>query len=150
MEIERRGTINAPADQVWESVKDFGTIHVWSAVKSATVVGEGEGAVRNIELPDGNFIDERLETLDEENRRLEYSILTERVPYKDYLGVMEVVDLGNETCEVIWSCTCEPTIPEKAAERNMGGFYEAGIAGLKRLHEGEITPADRNEPFHSE
>ena len=150
MEIERRGTINAPAGQVWESVKDFGTIHVWSPIKSTTVTGEGEGAVRNIELPDGNFIDERLETLDDENRRLEYSIVSEGNPFQDYLGVMEVTDLGNETCEVVWSCTCNPTIPEEAAEKSMGGFYEAGIAGLRRLHEGEITPADRDESFEEE
>ena len=75
-------SIQAPAQEVWETIRDFNRIEKFlPAVASCTVEGSGVGARRVCTLQDGSKVFERLVTLDEQHRVLRYSVTQSRLPY---------------------------------------------------------------------
>jgi hypothetical protein len=128
--------VAAPAERVWELVRDFGGIAKWGgpALQSCTVEGEGVGAIRRIGLPGGLAIAERLEALDEAGRSLSYAIVEKSpIPVKDYLSTIRIVEDGPQSCRVDWSSTFTPDgASEERAQAMIRGVYTGGIAGLRK------------------
>ena len=125
--------IAASADKVWDLVGDFGGIQRFSAgIKSCTVEGQGVGAVRTIELPNGMKMQERCELLDAARRTLDYSITAGPMPIANYLARIQLAEDG-DGCRIEWSSSFEPKgIPEPQAITMIEGVYKGGIAGLKK------------------
>lgn len=133
--VEVKTTIKAPADDVWQTVSDFkGLGRFLAAVAESSVDGSGVGARRTLTLQDGARLVEKLESLDEGARSLEYSIVSGPLPVENYLSRVQVKELGPGQCEVCWSSTFEPKgIPDKEAEETIKGIYAMGFDGLKKL-----------------
>lgn len=133
-EVNISGTINTSANKVWELISDFGGLDNFvEAIKECTADGEDVGAIRTITLQDGGEVKEKLESLDNNKRVLEYSILESPMPVKNYKGRMEVNRLNDTTSEFTWSSTFEA---EGGTEKNMkkalAGLYSVGVEGLKK------------------
>ncbi|MFW6055556.1 MAG: SRPBCC family protein [Thermodesulfobacteriota bacterium] len=133
--VEMKTTINAPAGDVWQTVSDFNGLGKFvAAVADSSVDGSGVGSKRTLTLQDGARLVERLESLDDEARSLEYSIVSGPLPVENYLSRVQVKELGPGQCEVCWSSTFEPKgIQEKEAKEAIQGIYSMGFDGLKRL-----------------
>ena len=132
-------TIEAPAEEVWKSVSDFGGINKFlELVASITMEGEGVGALRTLTLTDGAKVVERLDEFDEENHSLTYSIVDSPLPLEGYSATMKLTDLGGGKCELKWFSTF--SVPEGSSEEEakqlVSGIYEAGFAGLKNIYGG--------------
>lgn len=133
-EVNISGTINTSANKVWELISDFGGLDNFvEAITECTADGEDVGAIRTITLQDGGEVKEKLESLDNNKRVLEYSILESPMPVKNYKGRMEVNRLNDTTSEFTWSSTFEA---EGGTEKNMkkalAGLYSVGVEGLKK------------------
>ena len=128
--------INAPADAVWNTVRDFGGIGKFIAsVKGCTVEGTGVGAVRTLDFGEGPAIVERLEKLDDQARSLTYSIVSAPLPMEGYVSTMTVRDAGQGRCGLDWSCVFTPKgATEAELNKIIEGVYAEGFAGLKKLH----------------
>jgi hypothetical protein len=128
--------VAAPAQKVWEIVRDFGGVAQWGgpALQGCTVEGEGIGAVRRIALPGGLSIAERLEAFDDAGRSLSYAIVEKSpIPVKDYLSTIRIVEDGPQACRVDWSSTFTPDgAGEEQAQAMIRGVYIGGIAGLRK------------------
>ena len=74
MKIIVTRNFNVPAEKVWNVLEDFGNMG-WlnMADISIEVIGEDIGMVRRVSL-NGQYIDERLESMDKEAKLLTYSI----------------------------------------------------------------------------
>lgn len=129
-------TIAAPADKVWETVRDFNGLPKWIApIAKSALEGSGVGAVRTLTLGDGAQVTERLESFDEGQRALSYRILSAPLPLGNYVATMQVRELGPGRCEVAWSSTFDPKgASEAEAKAIVEGIYAAGFAGLGQLH----------------
>jgi hypothetical protein len=129
-------TIGAPADEVWQSIRDFnGAGKYIAAITGSTMEGEGVGALRTITLEGGVEVVERLESLDDEARTLTYSIVRAPLPIENYVATMTLRDLGGGQCELEWSSTFEPKgAPEAEGVQLVEGVYSMGFEGLKKLH----------------
>ena len=127
--------IAAPADQVWQTVRDFNGLGQYvAAISQSTQEGAGIGAVRTLTLTDGNQIVEKLESLHEETQTLTYSI-TSPSPFLGYLSTMQVRPAGNGHAEFTWSSTFVPQgLSAAEAKAQMEGLYALGGAGLQKLH----------------
>lgn len=137
MHVSVTGTIDAPAEAVWQSVRDFGGFDTYSVlVARCTVDGEGVGAMRTVYGPDGAQMREQLLSLDDATRTLSYTIVDVDTPWRQYLSTMRVWDDGDGRSVLEWLATCEPAMPEEEAERILEYVYSSGLAGLKQKHEG--------------
>jgi len=132
-EVNIKGTIKAPADEVWKLVGDFGALNTFvEAVAKCTTDALGVGAVRTLTLQDGGVVKEKLESLDNEKRVLEYSILESPMPIKNYKGKMVVNKLSDNKSEFIWSSTFEAVEgTENEMKKALSGLYSLGVEGLK-------------------
>jgi hypothetical protein len=130
-------TIRAPADKVWETIRNFNGLPKFiAAITSSNMEGSGEGAVRTLTLQDSDSpIVERLERLDYQARILSYSIVESPLPLEDYIAIMEVRELDKNQCELKWSSTFEPQgVPEAEAIKIVEGVYSMGFNGLKKIY----------------
>jgi hypothetical protein len=127
--VREQGELGAGIDEVWKLVGDFGGF-VEAMGLPVTMSGEGLGSTRTIELGGTNV--ERLEELDNDAKRLVYSLVSGPLPVKDYRSTMQLTPIDDGRTRLEWSSTFEPDgIPEADAIAAIRGIYSGGIAGLQ-------------------
>ncbi len=134
--VVERIDIPAPADAVWETVRDFGAIDAYvPPITNAELSGEGVGAERTLTLADGGQVVERLDAHDDAARTLRYSIVDGPLPVTDYEGTMSVEGLDDSSCEVTWGSDFDVAdAPENEVVSTFVELYAAGLKGLKEQH----------------
>lgn len=126
------------ADAVWQVLADFGGIGAWGpGIVSCKLEGSGVGAVRAVEMPGGAVMEERLETLDDAQRTLQYAIIGGPLPVDDYLATVKVSEQGSG-CRVDWGARFTPPegVPADAIAGGINGAYAGMLDALKK-HLGE-------------
>lgn len=137
--------INAPAEKVWELIRDFGKIEAWwlkdSPIKIDRVEQEGTGVgmIRHIyyvgvPVP----LSERLEYIDDASRTYGLSIVGEGVPgLISYSARGVVATLEANSCRLDYRADVQAK-PERAAkvEQSLSFGLSQVIAGLKATVEG--------------
>ncbi len=133
-EVNINGMINAPADEVWKVISDFGALNTFvEAVVKCTTDGSEAGAIRTLTLQDGGEVKERLLSLDNKKRILKYTISESPMPIENYEGKMEVKNLSDTKSEFIWSSTFEAAEgTEQDMKKALSGLYSLGVEGLKK------------------
>lgn len=114
------------ADRAWALISDFGDISWIPGMDKVEVSGEGPGMVRAIHMPgDAPPITERLESLDDENRVLEYTVPSGiPMPATDYKAWAKVVPLGDDRCRIDWNCKAQEVgVSPQEATAMAAGFY---------------------------
>lgn len=132
-EVKVTGLIPASAKEVWALVGDFSALDRFvEAVDRCTVEGEGPGAVRTLTLQDGGQVQEKLDTLDNEQHILTYSIIESPMPIQNYTGIMQVREAENGKSEFIWASSfdAEDEMEDEMLE-TLEGLYSLGVEGLK-------------------
>ena len=133
IEVRVSGGIEASAERLWKIVRDFGNVEWMKGVTRCEVKGEGPGMVRSIFAGDGPSVNEQLEFIDEEGKRLGYAI-PENVPMPvaDYHAEMAVVDLGDGKSRLDWSCKATPEgAGADEAKATVQGMYGVLISWIK-------------------
>lgn len=158
--VEESVVINAPADKVWNMVKDFGGMDKWHpAVKDVEMQGDNM-RVLTLNAEGNPTITEELDEIKEERRTLVYKIEemsvvktiefnSQEVPYytlpvtnyKSWISVSET-DAGTK---VKWrgkfyrSFMNNPPVPEGQSDDDavaaITGVYTAGLNNLKNIME---------------
>jgi uncharacterized protein YndB with AHSA1/START domain len=118
--------INCPAARVWTLAGDPTRLHEWFP---GVVACQVEGTQRVIELRSGVRMPEEILVNDAVQRRFQYRITTPI--FTHHRGTIDVIDLGDETCLVVYSTEADP--------RTMALTIAGGTAGaldeLKRQME---------------
>ncbi|MFN7388249.1 SRPBCC family protein [Brevundimonas sp.] len=122
--------INAPADQVWEALRDFGALHTKTAPGFiiATVV---EGDIRTVTFDGGLVLRERLIAIDDERRRIVYSILADI--FEHHSASNAVVPEGDDRCRFVWIVDFLPDDPKD----RITAMMNAGIDAIKASMEAQ-------------
>jgi hypothetical protein len=135
-QVQKTETFGVSASELWSTVRDFAGIGNIMKGIEVTTKGEGPGAERTIAMQGGAEIVERLETLDDDEMRLQYSIIGGPLPLSDYLSTMQVREAGAGS-ELDRSGTFEPAgVSEEQAVSMVDGIYTSGIKGYKKALEG--------------
>ena len=95
--IER--VVDAPADQVWDAIRDVGALHT-RLVPGAVIDTVLEEDARLVTFTDGRVVREVFVGLDEARRRFVYSIRDARVDHHN--GSNQVFDEGAGRCRFVW------------------------------------------------
>lgn len=131
--VNVHGTIDAPAEKVWNLVNDFNGLDKFvEAVTESSIEGSGAGAVRTLTLQDGGKVKEKLESLDNDRRILTYSIVESPMPIQNYRGTMQVREISDNQSVFTWSSTFETAEgADEEMEKAMENLYSMGVKGLK-------------------
>ena len=123
--VER--TIEAPPEQVWDALRDWGAIHE-RLVPGFVTDARLEGEDRIVTFFNGAVVREVLVDLDEEERRLVWSVVDG--PYTHHNGAAQVFAEGDGT-RFVWTADLLPneTAPPTAE------MMERGIDVLKQTQE---------------
>jgi len=105
--IRREITLDQPADLVWSVVTRVDLLHLWfPGLVDCTMATGPDGAVRTVHLASGITMDEHIVVNDTDQRRLQYSITSP--PLRSHLGVVDVIELSESSCLVVYSCDATP------------------------------------------
>lgn len=89
--------IDAPAEKVWEAIRDFNALPQWHPFVEASRIeddlpSDAVGCVRNFQLTDGgDTIRERLLALSDIDRSCTYSILDAPLPVSNYVATFRLL-----------------------------------------------------------
>lgn len=150
LHVTKSITINAPADKVWNAVKDFDALNTWHPAVDKDEIVEGKnnkvGAVRLLTLKGGGTIRERLLRFNRAKRSFAYEIVEGVIPVSDYRSRLVVSPAGDNASTVTWSghfkrknTGANPADNEndKAAVDTISGVYQGGLDNLKKMLEGK-------------
>jgi len=145
LHVKKSVTIAAPADKVWDAVKDFNALNTWHPAVASDEIVSGTnntpGAVRLLTLKGGGTIKEKLLEFDDTGHRYRYSIVEGVLPVSHYMSTLVITSLGDNKTLVTWSGRFkrkdlgdEPadTENDKAATDVITGVYQAGLDNLKK------------------
>jgi carbon monoxide dehydrogenase subunit G len=112
--------IDAPAEDVWDAVADFGAVHRRFA-PGFVVDTKLEPSARIVTFANGLVAREHFVSRDDDARRLVYSVRTERFDHHN--GAFQVADLGGGRCRLTWTADLLPD----AMAPTVAGMMEQGL-----------------------
>lgn len=137
--VSRAIAIAAPADTVWQALRDLGGLSVWHpAVAHCEVLGtppDRVGALRRVQTRDGLSMDEELVALRDRERRLELRART--MPFAvaelwQALGVFGVTEGGGSLLRWEMRADAAPQWQGMVRDWFADGYMPAGLRGLAR------------------
>ena len=135
--ITKQIEIDAPADAVWDALRDFGALHerlVPGFVTDTRMVADD---VRAITFFNGARARERLVTVDDDQRRLVYSVIESGLNGTHDNSSAQVLDLEDGTSRFVW---IKDVLPDSLAPV-VDGMMTQGIAVIKATMESAARPA---------
>lgn len=132
--------IDAPAERVWEVIRDFSSLSRWHPGISASRIENNQaadkvGCIRELRLGNGGNIREQLLTLSDFDYQCTYSILESPMPLENYIATLKLTPItdGNRTFAE-WSTEfdCDEAQERELAENIGQGVFQAGFNALKQ------------------
>jgi len=126
--------VDAPADQVWDAIRDVGALHT-RLVPGFVTDTRLEGGARLVTFASGLAARELLVDLDDTRRRFAYSVRADS--FTHHSATNEVFEAGPGRSRFVWTADVLPN--EMAAL--VGGMMEQGVDALKATLERGHAPA---------
>ena len=126
--IRREITIEARPEDVWDAIRDVGAIHKRLAPSFVTDV-EMDGEARIVTFGNGIVARELIVDVDDEARRLVWSVVGGRMTHHNASLQVFVADKG--ASRVVWIADL---MPHDLAD-TIGGMIEQGMAVMKQTLE---------------
>jgi hypothetical protein len=126
--IHKEVSIDAPAAEVWDAVRDVGAIHTRLA-REFVLDTRLQGDSRLVTFDGGNVVRERIVTIDDPARRLAYSVVEGR--FTHHSASIQVVADIDDRCRLIWIADL---LPNDLAGF-LGGMMDRGCVAMKRTLE---------------
>lgn len=126
--------IHRPASTVWRLAGDPTRLHEWfPGITSCQV----DGNIRVIVLGSGLPMPEEILINDPIQRRFQYRITAPM--FKHHRGTIDVIDLGDETCLVVYSTEADP----RAMALTIAGATAGALDELQRQMESDVLTGAR-------
>jgi hypothetical protein len=128
--IRKEIVIEASADRVWDALRDWGALHV-RLVPGFATDARLDGEDRIVTFSSGSVLRERLVDLDDDARRLVWSVVEE--PYTHHNASAQVLADGADRSVFVWVADFLPNELAARAEPQM----EQALSVIKRTLEAE-------------
>jgi uncharacterized protein YndB with AHSA1/START domain len=121
--------IDRPAADVWALAGDATKLHHWfPGIVDCTV----DGTTRIITTGTGMPMPEEILVCDNTQRRFQYRLAAPIITH--HRGTIDVIDLGDDTCLVVYSTECDP----RTMALVIGGGTAGALDELKRQMETQM------------
>jgi hypothetical protein len=127
--IRREVSFSVSADDVWAALRDFGELHT-RLVRGFVSDTRLDGRDRIVTFFNGVVVRERLVDLDDDARRLVWSIVDG--PYSHHNGSAQVFAADGGGATLVWTTDL---LPDEAAEPT-AAMMERGLAAMKQTLDG--------------
>lgn len=127
-------TIDVPPADAWAALRDWAALHTRLAPGFVTDL-RLDGGDRVITFFNGAMVRERLVTIDEQDRRLVWSIVGE--PYDHHNGAAQVHTASGDATRFVWIAD---VLPDDLGPRTEA-MMEQGINAIKDTLEASLEPA---------
>jgi hypothetical protein len=133
--IHREISIDAPAERVWDAVRDVGAIHARLAPGFVvdTVLEDG-GAARVVTFANGLVARELIVDLDDETRRLAWSVVGGRMTHHN--ASLQVFAEAERRCRAVWIADLLPHELGPA----IAAMIAQGLEAMRKTLESEGRP----------
>ena len=121
--IRKEMTIDAPAADVWDAIRDVGAVHTRLA-KNMVLATRLEGDSRVVTFANGEVVRERIVGIDDRARRLAYSAVDWRTTHHN--ASFEVLADGARRSRIVW---ITDLLPDALAEL-IDGLMEQGCTAI--------------------
>jgi len=136
--------IEAPADAVWQRVRDFGALPQWHPGIADSRIENGEppdkvGCVRHFHTRDGGLIRERLLGLSDFDYSCSYAILESPMGVENYTATLKftpVTDGGRTFAEWSAEFDCDDHRAQALSESIGQQVFQGGFDALKKHFRG--------------
>jgi len=137
MKVNITTTIDAPAENIWKTIRSYDNVESWSPlVTSSTITGTDEGCERVCQVQFGNQqaeLVENLDLVDEENKTFKISITKAPPPFGGQQITFQVKSLDDNKAELLIST--EVADDNEQAAKGLEDVFQMMAEGLKKLHE---------------
>ncbi len=127
--------VSADPDTVWAILEKGSGVHEWfdGVITSCRLEGEGEGSSRFCTMMNGADLEERILTIDSDNRVFRYAIDKHPLPAKNVVATTKV-NATTEGAKIEWSAQFNVDSEEEAAvtKQTLEGLYTQGIDSLAK------------------
>lgn len=123
--------VAAPADQVWDALRDYGALHT-RLVPGFVVDTRLEDDCRLVTFGNGMVARERIVGLDDDARRFAYGVISERLTH--HSASNQVLPDEQGACRFVWIAD---VLPDAMAE-GMEQMMRQGAAVLKATAEAAV------------
>jgi Polyketide cyclase / dehydrase and lipid transport len=131
--IRREVVVAVPIDDVWDAVRDFGALHERLAAGFATDT-RLEGDDRIVTFFTGTVVRERLISLDDDQRRLVWTIVDG--PWTHHNGSVELHAEDDSRTRFVWTTDI---LPHETAQATVP-MVEQGIEAIRKTLEEARSP----------
>jgi hypothetical protein len=105
--ITKKIQLGAAPTTAWDALRDYGAVH--ERVAPGFVVGSTvEGDDRIVTFASGAVARERLVSIDDDRRRLVYSVVESPLGFSHHQASVEIVDTGVSGCRLVWTADVLP------------------------------------------
>ena len=125
--IHQNIQLGVTSDEAWAAVRDFGAVHERVAPGFVTDARR-DGNDRIVTFHTGATARERLVTIDDEHRRLVYTVVQSQLGFAHHQASVEVVDADEAGCRLLWTAD---VLPDTVAP-TVSGLMEQGAAAIAR------------------
>ena len=129
--IRKEFTVQAPAREVWDAVRDVGAVHRRLARKFVVDTKMEEGA-RVVTFANGVVARELIVAIDDDQRRVAYSVVGGGASH--HHASMQIFDDGEQRTRFVW---ITDVLPDSIAE-GFRGMVEQGAEAMRATLEGRI------------
>jgi hypothetical protein len=127
-----RQTVEVPVERAWAAIRGIDGLDRWfPIIHGCTVKGEGVGALRVLDIGEGNELHDEIKVVDDATRTVVYRRVQHPFACTEYLGTVVVTDLGPGRSEVTWTIQTD-VAPEAREELSafVFGAISDGLAGM--------------------
>jgi Polyketide cyclase / dehydrase and lipid transport len=130
--IIKEATINAPAQQCWEALRDFGALHERLARSFVTETNMVEDDEREITFFTGAVARERLVGLRDDHMRLAYAVVESALGSSQHSVSAQIIALDESRCRFVW---ITDVLPERVAP-TVESMMDEGLKAITSTLEG--------------
>jgi hypothetical protein len=123
--IRKEISLKTAADRAWDAIRDFARVHTRVAPGFLASLEMDKGD-RVVTFGNGLVARERLVTLDDDGRRLVYSVVDGRPTHHN--ASFEVVAGADGGCQVVWTADL---LPDELAPA-IAGMMDQGLSAMKK------------------
>jgi hypothetical protein len=129
--VIKQAHVDAPVEEVWAAIRDVGALHDRLA-PGFVVATELDGDRRRVTFFNGRQVTERVVGVDEDTRRLAYSVIEGFEGCQHHNASTQVFDDGAGGCELVWIADVLPDEVAGRADYMMGRGLDAIRSHLGR------------------
>ena len=125
--LYKEATVSLSPDALWDKVSDVGGV---SGLLNVITHSEVTGDTRTCEMADGGKLTEKILGVDNEHKRVAYTITDSPFPIQFHAASMEVLDAGNGQSKLRWVTDVKPDALADA----LGPMFDGEMDSLSKRY----------------